>query len=504
MHLDTIASRMLKGGVWIAGARAVTNGLGLVSTFWLARLLMPSDFGLVALGTSMLAIVSAMTALPISEALIQHREPTHDHFHTAFSLGVVRAAVIALVLALVATPLAWVYHEPRLQPVIWALAFSVLLSGFANPRRIMLNKQLIFWQDALLAIGQKFVLVAVSVGLAIYTRSYWALVLGAIASQFAGLVISYTSLPFLPRITFRHARELWSFSVWLSLGQIVNTINWRFDQLVLGALMGRSALGHYTVGDSLAQLPTREALAPLTQPLYPALSRVADDPARLRAAYQRAQETVTAIALPVGIGFALVASPIILGVMGEKWGPAVIVAQGLSSVFALQTLGSLVQPLGMAKGQTKLLFKRDVQMFFVRLPIIIAGIYFGGLKGLVTARIVTGLLAALVNMMLVRRLIDLPVRKQLRANLNSLVAVGLMACGVLALRAHLPPMKGYIELVGGIGLIVIVASIVYVGAMALLWMMAGRPSGVERDVATMLGRIIQRISSRKDRLGEGC
>ena len=75
-----VATRMLKGGMWIAGARAVTNGLGFLSTILLARLLVPDDFGLVALATSILAIVNAVTALPVSEALIQHRQTDHGSF----------------------------------------------------------------------------------------------------------------------------------------------------------------------------------------------------------------------------------------------------------------------------------------------------------------------------------------------------------------------------------------------------------------------------------------
>ena len=221
-------------------------------------------------------------------------------------------------------------------------------------------------------------MIVVSLLIAWEYKSYWALILGSLAGQVAYVLLSYTALPFLPRITFKHTRDLLSFSVWLSLGQIINTINWRFDQLLIGGLSGRAALGYYSVGDNLAQLPTREAIAPLTQPLYPAFSRVADDHERLRAGYQRAQAFITAVALPIGVGFALLASPLILHFMGEKWAPAVIVAQGLSAIFALQTLGSLAQPLGMAAGATKLLFKRDVQMFFVRLPIDHGGNFPGG------------------------------------------------------------------------------------------------------------------------------
>ena len=141
--MTNVASRMLRGGMWIAGARAVTNGLGFLSTILLARLLVPADFGLVALATSILAIVNAMTALPVSEALIQHRQPTTDHFHTAWSIGVARAVLIALVMAAGAKPAALIYSEPRLEPVMYAFALSVALGGFGNPRRIMLNRDLV-------------------------------------------------------------------------------------------------------------------------------------------------------------------------------------------------------------------------------------------------------------------------------------------------------------------------------------------------------------------------
>ena len=209
------------------------------STILLARLLVPADFGLVALATSILAIVNAMTALPVSEALIQHRQPTTDHFHTAWSIGVARAVLIALVMAAGAKPAALIYSEPRLEPVMYAFALSVALGGFGNPRRIMLNRDLVFWQDALLSVGQKLAMILVSLFIAWEYRSYWALVLGVLAGQVAYLFLSYTALPFLPRLTFRHTRDLLSFSIWLSLGQIVNTINWRFDQLLIGGLWSR-------------------------------------------------------------------------------------------------------------------------------------------------------------------------------------------------------------------------------------------------------------------------
>ena len=276
----------------------------------------------------------------------------------------------------------------------------------------------------------------------------------------------------------------------------MNTINWRFDQLLIGHYLGRQTLGVYAVGDNLAQIPTREAIAPLTHTLFPAFSRIADEPARLSAGYQRAQSLVTAIALPVGVGFGLLAEPMVLATMGEKWRAAVPVIQALSAVFALQTLGSLVQPLAMATGATKLLFQRDLLMFLLRLPVIIAAILLWGLTGLVYARVATGLAAAAVNMILVRRLTGLQVRLQLSSNIRSLASVALMAAGVMAVGTMFH--NGASDVVALIVELVaraLTGGAIYVGACWSLWRIAGRPFGPEREVLTLLTRAISKTAA---------
>ena len=250
-------------------------------------------------------------------------------------------------------------------------------------------------------------------------------------------------------------------------------------------------LGAYAVGDNLAQIPTREAIAPLTHTLFPAFSRIAGDKPRLALGYQRAQALVTAIALPVGVGFALLAEPMVLAMMGEKWRAAIPIIQALSAVFALQTLGSLVQPLGMATGATRNLFQRDLLMFVLRLPVIIGAMLVWGLTGLIYARVVTGLTAAVVNMALVRRLTGLTLTAQLFANLRSLSAVAVMAAGVIAIgeqfNHHNP---GLIALLVELGLRATLGAVIYVGTTLLLWQVAGRPNGPEREVVTLLSRVV--------------
>ena len=494
--MQNVRARLLKGTIWISAARGATNILGFVSTLILARVLVPADFGLVALGTTMLAILQAVTNISLSSALVQHRNPTPEHFHTAWTLGFARALLIGGLFAASSWTAARLYHEPRLVPVMLALSVSVMLNGLANPRSIMLTKELVFWQQFMMQVSQRIVALVVSIALALIYRNYWSLIWGTIVGQFVGVIISYTVLPFRPRLHWRHGRELFSFSMWLTFGQIVNTINWKFDHLLIGGYLGRAELGYYTVGDNLAVIPSREATLPLTSTLFPAFSNLAHDPPRLAAAYQRAQSLVTAIALPVGVGVAVTADLIVRLTMGDKWLPAVLVIQVLASVFALQTIGTLSQPLAMATGNTRLIFRRDLQGFLMRLPFIIAGMYLGGLKGIVYARALTGCIAIVLHMNVVRQVAGLSLRDQLRPNLRSLASVAAMAAATLGVYHLFGDHEGTVRLIEALAAMVATGAIVYLALHGLLWRLAGRPVGPETEVIEMAMRVVGRRSIR--------
>jgi PST family polysaccharide transporter len=494
--VKNVASKLAKGSLWISASRSLANALQFLSTIVLARILVPEDFGLVALATTMLAILTALTNISMTSALVHLKDPTEDHLHTAWTLGAIRALVLAALFSVAAHPAARFYEEPRLVEVMYVLAISVVLTGLPNPRRVMLQKKLIFWQDFVLDVSQRLIGVVVSIVIAVVYETYWALVIGTVAGQLANVAISYTVLPFLPRPSFRHARDLWSFSIWLTLGSAINTINWRFDHLLIGAYLGRADLGYYTVGDKLAIMPTREATLPLTQTVFPGFAHVAGEPERLRNAYQRAQALVTAVALPFGIGMAVIADPLVRLAMGDKWAPAIPVIQALAAVFAIQTIG-LVQPLAMAKGATKLLFKRDLQMFAVRLPFIIAGMYFGGLLGIVYARVFTGSIATLVNMTLVKSLTGLSVWAQVRVNLRALASVCIMAAGVTALRQFLPPSEDQTVLSMQILALCAAGAALYVLASLTLWLLMKRPSGPEAEIFKLAKGLRERVSTTR-------
>ncbi len=488
-----ITGRLIKGSLWLSLARAIVNGLAALSTFVLAWNLAPSDFGVVGLAMTILVIVSTVTELSLAEALIRHEAPSESHFSAAWTLNALRGLLLALLFAAIARPTALLFDEPRLTGVMLALGLGVLLSGLTNPRRILFQRDLIFWQEFVLAVSQKLAGFIAAVVIAVLYHSYWALVVGTLVTQATNVVVSYLVLPFRPRICFRHMREFFSFSAWLTAGQIVNTLNWRFDYLLVGKMLGNAPLGYYSVGSNLAMMPTREATTPLTQTIYPGFASIQNDPARLAAAYQRAQALLTAVALPAGIGVAVIADPLVRLALGEKWTPVVFIIQALASVFALQTLGSLVQPLGMARGETRLLFVRDTQMLLVRVPIMIAGLMLAGLPGVVIGRVFTGLCSAAVNMVLVRRLIGVTVWRQLRANLRALASVAVMAAGVAFASGRFAHAADRPMLALQVATLVALGGFLYCASTFLLWELAGRPEGPETEVQNVFGKVLAKL-----------
>lgn len=491
-----IKRRMARGAFWIAATRAFVNLAGFLSMLFLARLLAPADFGLVAIASTVSTIILAVSELSLSQALVYHRDLTDDHFHTAFSLNFLRGIVLAAVILLLAWPISRFYADERLVGAMVVIALTAVIGGALNPKLIVYSRELIFWQEFALGVSQKMVSFLVSVVVAIITQSYWALLAGMVASQLVNTALSYGLIRYRPRVRFSQTRELLSFSIWLTLGQAINTINWRFDHLVIGYFLGSTTLGYYTVGDNLAVLPTREATLPISQALFPSFAKLNGDLPRLRDAYQRAQGAFFIVGFPLGCGFGLVAEPFVQLAMGEKWHDIIIIVQLLSFIFASQTVIYALQPLGMAMGQTRELLQRDVANFVVRLPLIVIGLVSNGLLGIIWARCVGNLIAILISMAMVRKLLSLSILTQFQPLIRPACAVLAMAAGVYLVDVACGDGNGTLFLISKIAAMTASGAAIYLGALYGLWRLAGRPRSAEGDLVDLGTRFFTAITAR--------
>lgn len=474
--------RLAQASFWLASAKFLNNFLSAFSTIILAWILVPEDFGIVALASAFILVASSVTELSLGEALINVEKPEHAHLHTVWTLSILRSLLVSLVLSAAAHPVAVAAHDLRIEPVLYVLLAGLGISGFTSPRLAMLERNLQFKQAFALSLASNTVTFAVTIILALVFRNYWAIALGSVAGQIGKVIASYLIAPYGPRLSWSKAQELWRFSVWLSLSQIVSTLNYRADQLMVGWMLGRAELGYYTVGGRIAQTPGREVVAPLTATLYPALVMLRDDRDRLLRGYVRAQTLVTFIALPVTSLVALFAHPTIRFLLGEHWMGAVLVIQTVAASTAFETLGGIVTPLAMAQGQTDVLFRRDLLKLCLRLPMILVGLVLGGLTGLLIARSAAGLLSALIDILLVKSLIGLSLLRQLRHNMRCLTATAAMAVMAIVMQEIVPDVASRGLQFARLALLGTSSVAVFVLVAALLWRASRYDDGPEGEI----------------------
>ncbi len=424
-----LSRKIASGAIWLVASKLATRFLDLVAMLIVARLLVPAEFGLFALAASVLLILNAVTDLSLSNAIIQMKDPPDAVYDTAFTLNFLRGLVIAAALAVISIPFASIYGDERLRAIILALAAVPLLKGLVSPRMAHLQRQLSFKPQFYLEAAGKIAAFVASILVAYFTRSYWALVAGMIATPAISSMISYRFAPYRPRFGLHDWKPIFSFSGWLTLSNAVNTLNWQADRFFIGGKLGTATLGQYTVGSELASLPTNAPILPIMQALYAGFARLAHDTARLRDAYMTSQCVVIAIALPISVTVSVFAYPILDLAIGPAWSQSAFVVQVLAPVFALQMLTAPAQSIAMATGRTRSIFTRDTVALLVRLPLIVLGMWVAGLPGVIWARVASGLFIIILNLALMKRILDVSILTQLLAPWRSFVsALALAAC----------------------------------------------------------------------------
>ncbi|MEM7702004.1 MAG: lipopolysaccharide biosynthesis protein [Pseudomonadota bacterium] len=482
---------LLKGAAWVSMATLVVNALGFVSLIALTRILMPDDFGLVAIAASLAQIIGLVLQLSLSQALIQRKDVEPAHFHTSWTLGVARGVIIASLLALSGPIVAEFYGDERLADLLRFLALAPLIGGFGNPKMVVFQRKLDFKQAAVLSIADKLTVFTFSVGIAVIYQSYWALVAGTVAGTFATTVLSYTFISYRPRIAVSKWKDLLSFSIWLTLGTWVQAINWRSTPLLLGFFLPVPLVGQYRVGNQVIEKTVDEAMRPIKALLFPAFSRLQDESERLRQSYLRSQGTICLITYPVAAGLAVLAEDLVRLTMGEKWLLAVPVIQILAVSRLFRAVHN-IRAIAMASASTKELFYRNLVVFCVRWPMTFAGMaFFWGdtyemLIGAMIGQFGSAIISTALNVRLIKKISAVSEWDHVSIVWRPLIAITAMVAIVALAGQALPSSTVLLEL--GLRILVLAAlgAVTYFGALFAIWVLQGRGNTVEKELALII------------------
>lgn len=467
---------VVQGTLFTVAMRWADRLIGLVSTLVLARLLVPEDFGIIAMASLVIALADVVFDLGVYVTLIQNRSPQQAHFDTAWTLCVIQSAIAALVLYLGAPYAAQYFREPRVEAVIQVLGFALLVTGLENVGVVNFQKEMQFGKDFVFHFTKRFAGFVTTLFCAWLLQSYWALVIGTLTGRLVGLVCSFAMHPMRPRPGLSRLREIMRVSQWL----LARTTGSYFENQLHRVLVGRrdtaAAMGAYTMAGDISAMPSTELLMPINRVLFPAFVQVKDTPAELKRVFLLAQSVQSLVAMPASAGLALVAPELVTLMLGEQWQLAVPLVQ----IFAIAYLASAMLScatyllITLDRVKTLALFTWGQVALFSALAVLL----FPGARALEMAwlRLAVCLASDLVFVWLLLRIFaQLSLGDVVRGVHRPMLATGAMAAGLVLLdNTWASPALHYALLAK-----IAIGALLYCAAVLLLWRAAGQPAGAE-------------------------
>jgi O-antigen/teichoic acid export membrane protein len=367
-----LAGRVVRGGAWVFGLRAIQKVLDVIRLAVVARILAPADLGLMGIAVLTHAVLQTFSETGLLAALVHKRTDIRPYLNVVWTVLIARGAILCALMAATAPLVAAFFDMPTATGLIRTLALAFLIQAFGNPGVIAFQKELQFDRQFVLRISAGGTVFAATVVAVVVLRSVWALVIGQLAGHAVTLLLSYVLHPFRPRLSLEMGRvkELWKYGRWVFVSTGLQFALKRGDALFVGKLLGAAGLGLYQMAHRMAGLPVTEYSEQIARVLFPAYAKLQHNVPRLREAYLKTLQFSALICCPTAGGVFIMAHELTHVLLGDQWAAAAPVIQVLSLLGLFTSLANS-GPLFLAIGTPQ----RNTKLQVLRLVLIVALIY---------------------------------------------------------------------------------------------------------------------------------
>jgi PST family polysaccharide transporter len=428
MNLKT---RTVRSIGWSASAQIAQLLMQVLITAILARLLTPSDFGLIAMVAVFSAFVAVFSNFGLTSAIIQKKEVSDETLSSTFWVNVGLGALLTIALAASAPLVAAFYSEPRLTPLVVFISTTFFITSFGSVQTALLTRSMNFKALAVINICALGISGAISVFLAFSGYGVWSLASLTVLSVFLTVVFTWIYSRWVPHFSFRlqRVKGLLRFGANVTGFSFFNYFARNADNLLIGKFLGAAPLGFYNLAYNLLLFPITNISNVIGNVMFPALSKVQHDKQMVRETYVTANRYIAAICFPLMIWVLVTAPQLIRVVYGPKWVGAIVLVQILAIASIEQSVGTNVWWIFLSQGRTDVLLK--VGIFTTSVVVISFAVGLrGGVEGVAIAYTIATYLTAYPLLAIAFRVIDMKVRFML-AKLWSVTFAALML-GVIA------------------------------------------------------------------------
>lgn len=431
MNSTTIARHSVRSAGWALAQNAVKPVISLIIFVTLARVLEPEAYGLVAFAGVAITLITVLVEQGFNDALVQRENIEPGHLDGAFWFALASSVVLMVVLMAGAGALAALLGQPALGPVLQALAALFPLQALAVVPQAMLQRAFAFRTLALRTVLGIAAGGAVAIPLAWNGFGVWSLVAQQLVQSVAGVLVLWQGHRWRPGFAFtaRHVADLYRFGRNIIGSSLLDFVNRKADDLIVGLFLGPVALGIYSLSYQVLVVIEQLLCKGFDALALSAFSRLQGDRPRLREALNVAVRWAALLAFPAFIGAALVAPNLVTGFLGAKWLGTVPVIQILMLVGLLHAVLHYNHAIFKACGVPYIGIKLAMIEAVLNVSLFLIAVRWG-IVAVAAAYVIRAFLMSPLSLREVRRLVALDVRRYLNQLALPLAATVVLAAVV--------------------------------------------------------------------------
>ena len=386
---DSLKQKTVKGVSWSFVEQVLTRGVNFVIGIILARLLSPTDYGLVGMLTIFIAFSQIFVDGGLTNALIREKDASDKDYSTVYITNMTLSVIFYFLLFFSAPLVATYYEQPLLKPLMRVISLILIISSVASVQGTLLTKQVDFRTKFAISFISALVSGAAGVICALKGLGPWALVAQSVASASAVTILTLAFVRWMPQLIFSKEsfKRLFSYSYKLMAASLINTIYSNIYPMVIGKRFSASDVGMFTRGNQFPTVASETLVSTFNRVAYPVLSKVQDDDRRLIEVFDKFLQIFYFLAFPVLLVLCGCSRPLVSLLLTDKWLPCVPLMQ-LLCISKLPT-GMIRNNLILlyVKGRSDLALRMEIIKKAIMFPIMFVSMFFG-LKAFCCALIV--------------------------------------------------------------------------------------------------------------------
>lgn len=448
MKTNNSGAKITSGLLWTYGERITAQGISLIVSIILARLLSPEEYGIISIVMIFITICDAFVVGGFGNALIQKKDADDIDFSTMFYCGLILSVFLYCVLFVCSPSIAAFYDKEILVPVIRVLAIRIPVSGINSIQQARIQKKMDFKKFFFATLGGTIVSAVIGISMAYQGFGVWALVAQYLSNIIIDTIVLFLLERWHPRLifSFERAKNLLAFGWKVLVSTIVFTIEGDFRSLVVGKMFGSAELAYYDQGKKFPNVIVSNINTSISKVMFPALSLQQEDKERLKNMCRRSVKTGVFLLAPFLIGLMACADDFVSVILTDKWTPCVPFLRILSIVFLVRPLTTTSQQAILAIGRSDITLK--IQIIINGIAVSLLAVFAFCFKSLILvawSSVITEAVALVMFMYYEKQLIQYSLHEQFWDLLPSLflsLGIGLIVYGI-----HFIPVTPMIRLV---------------------------------------------------------